>query len=104
MLPELIAARRLDAGSKSLAAPPASWLAPEKGHRHPGSEWAANDKKRERERESVEGGETIRLFPPHSASTLAVKIVMVMKRGDLVLLDGRFHGQWRKMQQLRTRG
>lgn len=55
MLPELNAARRLDAGSKSLAAPPASWLAPGKGHRHPGSEWAANDKKRERERESVEG-------------------------------------------------
>lgn len=102
MLPEPIAARRLDAGLKSLAAPPASWLAPEKGHRHPGSEWAANDKKRERERESVEGGETIRLFPPHSASTLAVKIVMVMKRGYLVLLDGRFHGQWRKMQPLRT--
>lgn len=25
------------------------------------------------------GGETIRLFPPHFASTLAVKIVMVMK-------------------------
>lgn len=102
MLPELNAALRLDAGSKSLAAPPASWLAPGKGHRHPGSEWAANDKKRERERESVEGGETIRLFPPHSASTLAVKIVMVMKRGYLVLLDSRFHGEWRKMQQLRT--
>lgn len=62
------------------------------------SEWAANDKKRERERESVEGGETIRLFPPHSASTLAVKIVMVMKRGYLVC------GEWRKMQQLRTWG
>lgn len=56
MLPELNEAQRLDAGSKSLAAPPASWLAPGKGHRHPGSEWAANDKKRERERESVEGG------------------------------------------------
>lgn len=59
--------------------------APGKGHHHhphPGSEWAVNDKKIERERErgrECRGGETIRLFPPHFASTLAVKIVMVMK-------------------------
>ncbi|KAK5607353.1 hypothetical protein CRENBAI_026401 [Crenichthys baileyi] len=49
------------------------------GHRHPGPEWAADHKKTERQGSCRREG-TIRLFPPQFASTLAVKIVMEMRR------------------------
>ena len=57
---------------------------PRKGSSSPGvrvgCRWQkAREKQRERGRGREQGGETIRLFPPHFASTLAVKIVMVMK-------------------------
>lgn len=57
---------------------------PRKGSSSPGvrvgCRWQKDrERQRERGRGRVWGGETIRLFPPHFASTLAVKIVMVMK-------------------------